>query len=338
MRIGLIGCGGMGSTHNQCMKVLSEKMDVKVTALSDCRKDFLMKAAEIWPEADKYDSGMALINNADIDVAYICLPSYLHTEHAIAAMKKGLNVFVEKPVCLTEKEAQALLDQQKISQTDVMVGQVIRSFEEYNFLKRIYENKRYGNLKSIVMKRVSGDPRWGFEDWFHHEEKSGSVVLDLHIHDVDFLRYMLGEPDSFKVFASSFDSGMVNQIITDYTFGKVIVTAEGVWNIAPNITFEAGFRANFDDATVVFNTLNKDKLVVYTKDGKTVVPDLSTECDETYIENGTNVKNLGAYYLEDKYFLECLLHNQKNERAPLIEGVKSVLQGIKELKAAKQYQ
>lgn len=48
------------------------------------------------------------------------------------------------------------------------------------------------------MERISGDVKWGFEDWFHKEEKSGSVVLDLHVHDLDFLRYMLGEPDSFR--------------------------------------------------------------------------------------------------------------------------------------------
>lgn len=49
MRIGVIGCGGMGTTHYLSLKVLSEKEDdVEVVALSDCRKEFLDKAASYY--------------------------------------------------------------------------------------------------------------------------------------------------------------------------------------------------------------------------------------------------------------------------------------------------
>ncbi|MCQ4871869.1 hypothetical protein NE639_26690, partial [Blautia producta] len=51
MKVGLIGCGGMGTTHNLSLKALSSKMDVEVTALADCRPEFLEKAAEQWPDA-----------------------------------------------------------------------------------------------------------------------------------------------------------------------------------------------------------------------------------------------------------------------------------------------
>ena len=116
-----------------------------------------------------------------------------------------------------------------------MVGQVVRSFEEYKYLKEAYDTEKFGKLKSITMERISGDVKWGFEDWFHNEEKSGSVVLDLHVHDLDFLRYMLGEPDSFQVKASRFESGMINHIITEYEFGdkpvEVAPLIEGVRSV-----------------------------------------------------------------------------------------------------------
>ena len=63
-------------------------------------------------------------------------------EHAIAALEKGMNVFVEKPVCLTEEDCQALLDAEKRSGKKVMVGQVVRSFEEYKFLKEAYDSRK----------------------------------------------------------------------------------------------------------------------------------------------------------------------------------------------------
>ena len=52
-----------------------------------------------------------------------------------------------------------------------MVGQVVRSFEEYKYLKEAYDTEKIGKLKSITMERISGDVKWGFEDWFHNEER-----------------------------------------------------------------------------------------------------------------------------------------------------------------------
>lgn len=138
------------------------------------------------------------------------------------------------------------------------------AFDEYRYLKEVYDNKTLGKLKSIVMQRVSGNVRWGFEGWFHDEKKSGSVVLDLHIHDLDFLRYMLGEPDDFEVRATTFDSGMINQVITTYEFGDVFATAEGVWDVSPIPKFQAGFRAYFENGTVYFNQAGQPGLR-YTK-------------------------------------------------------------------------
>ena len=61
MKVGVIGCGGMGTTHYLSLKALSEQMDVEVVALADCRKEFLDKAAEHFPGVRKYELGMDLI-------------------------------------------------------------------------------------------------------------------------------------------------------------------------------------------------------------------------------------------------------------------------------------
>ena len=113
MKIGLIGCGGMGTTHNLSLKALSGKMDVEVTALADCRQEFLERAAKQWPGAKTYTTGMELLREEELDAVHICLPSYLHAEHAIAAMEKGMDVFLEKPVCLTREDCSRLLEVQK---------------------------------------------------------------------------------------------------------------------------------------------------------------------------------------------------------------------------------
>ena len=51
MRIGVIGCGGMGTTHYLSLKALSSQMNVEVAALADCRKEYLDKASSYFPDA-----------------------------------------------------------------------------------------------------------------------------------------------------------------------------------------------------------------------------------------------------------------------------------------------
>ena len=182
MKVGVIGVGGMGSTHNSALKALSEIMDIEVTAIADARPEFLDRGLKLWPNAKGYALGMDLIENEELDCVHICLPSYLHADHAVAAMERGMNVLVEKPACLTVEECQRLEETQKRTGVKVMVGQVVRFFPEYQYLKEVYESGRYGKLKSVMMRRLSGKVTWGFEDWFLKEEKSGSVITVSYTH------------------------------------------------------------------------------------------------------------------------------------------------------------
>lgn len=336
LKAALIGCGGMGMTHNLSLKALAEEMDVEVVAIADCRKEFLEKGAAVWPDARTYGTGMELIEKETPDFVHICLPSYLHAEHAIAAMRRGCHVFVEKPVCLTQEECEQLLAAERETGVKVMVGQVLRSFPEYLYLKKVYEEGSLGELKSLVMQRICGRVKWGFENWFHDEKKSGSVVLDLHIHDLDFLRYMMGEPDSFEVKASAYDTGMINHIAATYEYGRAFVTAEAIWDESPSLEFEPSFRANFAEGTLSFNGTKTPSLTLFKKDGEIEYPDLQVkQMHDTSM--GINISDLGPYYLEIRYFIECIKQDRKVELAPLEEGVRSVLLGIKELAAARKY-
>jgi len=216
----------------------------------------------------------------------------------------------------------------------VLVGQVVRVSDEYRYLKKLTEKGTYGKLRSLTMWRLGGIVDWGYQNWFRNMELSGSVVLDLHIHDVDFLRYLLGEPDHLYVNARKNEQGMPEQIITQYRFGETIVSAEACWDNPKDFPFETGYRACFEHATVVFSNKNKEKVVEYLDNGKRNVPELNPEYQETNHAAGINIAEIGPYYTEMKYFLDCLLKDQENEILPLREGVASVQQCLKELQLA----
>ena len=325
LKIGLIGCGFMGGMHSACYNAIE---GAKIVAVADIRKEKAEEVAKVHG-AEIFADGEDLIKNADVDVIDICLPTYLHTQHAVLAMKAGRNVFIEKPVCLTNEEGKLLLETQKETGAKVQVGQVIRMWDEYVWLKEVIDNKEYGKICSAVFKRLSSFPTWGWENWLHVAEKSGSMAQDLHIHDVDYMRYVMGEPDSFSASAVRDESGMIQQIFTTFKYGDAAVTVEGCWDYPADFPFDAGYRVKFEKATVVFD---KDGITVYYKDGGQLKPELKPAF-EAENDIGGNLSSLGGYYNELKYFVDRLNAGQPLEIAPLCEGVKSVELVLKEIES-----
>ena len=226
---------------------------------------------------------------------------------------------------LTEKECERLLETQKRTGVKVMVGQVLRFFPEYRLLKELFEKKTYGELKGLVMQRLSQNVLWGYQNWFHDEKKSGSVVLDLHVHDADFIRYLLGEPEGIHVAATAYEDGMINQILTQYTYPGKLVSAEGVWDINSKMPFRGSYRAYFQDATVIFKSWENPSVRIWKKDDTMEEPQLE------------KVPELGGYYTETEYFYDCLEKDEEPSAAPLEEGVRTVRLALKELEEAHRF-
>ena len=109
LKIGLIGCGFMGTMHANCYNAIE---GVQVVAVADLQREKAEALAKL-SNAKIYSTGMELIENENVDAIDICLPTYLHAAHAEAAMRKVKNVFVEKPVPFTVKEGEKLLKVQR---------------------------------------------------------------------------------------------------------------------------------------------------------------------------------------------------------------------------------
>lgn len=329
LKVGLIGCGGMGSVHANSWLELSDS--AQIVAIADPReekvKDFIEQTG-----AKYYPNGEALLENEQLDIVDICVPTFLHTRYAVAAMERGANVFCEKPVCLTRQEAELLLKTQEKTGAKVQVGQVIRFWDEYRFVKHAVESGEFGNVLSGVFTRLSPKPKWSWEDWFNDYTKSGSVALDLHIHDVDFIRYLMGgEPDGFHTTCTRDDDGVIQQIFTSFQYGKAVFTAEGCWDFPDSLPFSMSFRIKFEKATVTFKS--DEKLMVYPENGEGYVPELK-KSDVTEKESGINVSNQSAYVCQLRFFIDHVIKGDAAEIAPLSEGVKSVLLVLDEIDAA----
>ena len=327
IKVGLIGCGFMGGMHSACYAALAN-LGVKVTAVADVRREYAEKLAG---DAEVYATGMELIEKADVDVVDVCLPTHLHAAHAVAAMKAGKNVFVEKPIAFKDEDMELILKTEKETGAKVQVGQVIRQWTEYVWLKKAVDAGTFGKIQHAMFRRMSSRPEWAWEGWLHQVDKSGGVAVDMHVHDVDFVRYILGEPDVVKAHAHRDADGVIQQINAVYGYGNnVSVAVESGWDYPADFPFTADFRVKFDKATVIGGG---GVVNVYPVGGAAYQAELEEEFQGDN-DIGGNISSLGGYYNELKYFVEGLQGKNDLSVATVSEAIKSVQLVKREVEAA----
>lgn len=314
IKVGLIGCGFMGTMHANCYKNIE---GVEIAALADLRKEKADELA-IGTNAVIYGDGKDLIANADLDIIDICLPTYLHAEYAMLAMEKAKYVFVEKPVAFTGEEGDKMLAKAKETGCSVQIGQVIRFWDEYVKLKEIVEEGKYGKVVSANFRRLSPVPTWGWNDWLLDAKLSGGAAQDLHIHDVDYALSLFGEPKKISTIKNILceTNSYINSIMT---YDDFVVGVEGTWGLPSNYPFTAEFRVVFEKAVV---ELGDGKFLLYTDDSVSKIDIEKVELEGGY--KAGNISDLGGYYNELVYFTDCAKAGKKVEKATLADATASL--------------
>ena len=313
IKIGLIGCGFMGSMHANAYNIID---GVQVTAVADIRREKAEDLAKL-SGAEIYSTGMELIQNADVDAIDICLPTFLHTEHAIAAMHKVKNVFIEKPVAFTPAECDALLKAQEETGAGVQVGQVVRFWDEYVCLKDAIDTGKYGKVVNAVFRRLSPRPTWTWENWDLEITRSRGAFLDLHVHDTDFMLHAFGRPNSFNTVCAHGGEGN-SYVMTIANYNDFVVTSEGTWDLPASFPFEMAFRVTFEKAVMEYTNQG---FTLYTDEGATPI---KLNKREIAVAGGGNISDLGGYFNELEYFAGCLVAGKKPDKATLPDACASV--------------
>lgn len=326
LKIGLIGCGGVGAIHAKCWLDMSDRVRLVAIADSDISR---AQAFADECSARVYADGMALIAQEELDVVDICLPTFLHADYIIRAMSRVKNVIVEKPVCLTEEETQRLISAQKETGAFVQVAHVVRFNKSYRYLKELVESGRYGKIVAGNFFRISPRPTWmrGHDD----PDKTGTMTVDLHIHDADFVRWLMGaEPDSVDVRAVRDSSGIVQHIWSCYQYGGALLCTEGSWDYPAGLPFAPSYRVRLEHAAVVLN--DAGVLTVYLEDGTILSPDAEASLQKE--ELGINVFSRRDYLVELQYFIDAIASGTGISEVSLQEAIASVRLVLKELALA----
>jgi predicted dehydrogenase len=311
-KVGLVGWGAIGNVHGRAYKAMP---DVQVSAVADAEPERREKAAQFM-EAKAYSSAQELIERAEVDMVDICLPTYLHAEYAIKALMRGRHVLSEKPMALNLEECSAMIEAERSSGKTLMVAHCVRFWPEYHYLKTVYDSRAFGELQLLSLTRVGAKTMGSWQNWMLDPGLSGSQTMDRHIHDTDYVLYLLGTPAAVRALGHVDEAGL-SHVSTHYLYpGGPAVFAEGGGNISPGYPFIMAYRAVFDKATVDYSSRNKPSLLVYPLDGKPYEPqyEVSFSGEASTEATGANISSLGAYWAEIRYLVDCI----KSERKPTV--------------------
>src|SRR5215204_137676 len=226
MRVGLVGAGFMGGVHLNAYAAIPE---VEVVGVADARTEAAVAGAKMVG-ARPYASFEELVAAEDVELVDVCLPTAFHRDLALLAAGEGKHVILEKPIARTMEDAREILEAFSDDGPRLFVGHVVRFFPEY---VRIKEKIDAGDLGTIGVVRTSRRSPFllGWNDWYADWRLSGGVLLDLVIHDFDFLRWALGEVE--RVYARGVLGREYNRL--DYALvtlrfeGRAIAHVEGQW-------------------------------------------------------------------------------------------------------------
>lgn len=300
LKVGLVGCGFMGTMHANVYSALD---GIQLDTAWDKVPETLSNYCSKWG-ANLAESFESILANPAIDIIDVCLPTYLHSEFTIKALKAGKHVLCEKPMALCTADADKMINAAIESGKTLMIAHCIRFWPEYALVKGINENGRLGKLLSINLTRYGAFPAWASEGWNEHEELAGGGALDMHIHDTDYALFLMGEPDSMVSHGTN-DSKGVGQICTTMKFGDSWAHLEGGWNLPSSAPFKMAIRAIFEKGAII---MDGGPLTVY-EDGKN--PEVPQFTQMSASEAGGNLSDLGGYYFEIEHFRDAILAGVK---------------------------
>lgn len=195
MNIAILGCGTMGLTYARNMGMMP---GVRVSGVFDLNEEQASKAAALCGAAI-YTNLDELLAKEKPETVAICLPTYLHKEFVVRLAPLGIHIICEKPAALSLVDARAMEEICRQHGVRLFIGHVVRFFPNYRNAWQHVQSGNIGQPKMAHFKRFGSHPA-GADNWYYDRSKSGGVILDLMIHDIDYARWMFGEVKS--VFAS----------------------------------------------------------------------------------------------------------------------------------------
>ena len=246
MKVGILGSGFMGGTH---ARAYAKIPGVSIAAVSSRNLDKAERLAkEVGGRATTDDR--SILEDPSIEAISNTLPTHLHPETTISALKAGKHVLLEKPFALTAADCDGMIATAGETGRTLMVAHVIRFWGEYVSLVDFVHAGKLGQPISAVATRLSQLPGWS--DWFLNPAWSGGAVLDLCVHDFDALNWLFGTPRTVYARGKELKPGLWNDIHALIDYGGVNGVVDGSEFMPQGYPFTAALKVLCEGGVVEF--------------------------------------------------------------------------------------
>ncbi len=289
IKAGIAGVGFMGWIH-----YLAYQRSTQAKLAAFCTRDSRKRSGD-WrgikgnfgPPGEQidvsalqvYDTLESMLDDPSIDLIDICLPPHLHVDAALKSLAAGKHVLCEKPLGLDTNQCDQILAASQKYNRSVLVAQVLPYMGQYEYVYKAVAEGTLGKALSGYFKRIISPPDW-IPD-FYDLKRIGGPLIDLHVHDMHFVRMVFGMPRRVMCTAAMKD-GVVKfcHCLLEFDDSQTIVaTSSGVQDQTSR-PFTHGFEMVFEKGTVQFELavlsdgLDIMPLKIMTTDGKILRPEL----------------------------------------------------------------
>lgn len=195
IRVAIIGLGFMGQNH---LRIFSQIKNVKVIAASDTNDKILKQISARYP-IKVYANYLKMLLDEDIDVVSIAVPTTYHFDVAKEVIRNRKHLLIEKPIAINVDQAEKMIDLAKRNNLILGVGHIERFNPVITELKKRINVNKAGKVFQVMIRRIGPYPQ---------RVQDIGVFLDLAIHDIDILNYLI-ESDIDRI--SSESSYVINQ-------------------------------------------------------------------------------------------------------------------------------
>lgn len=292
MRVGIFGAGTMGTVHAASHREAGHQ----VAAIYDIRADVAAVVAEqvgaaVAPSFD------TLLQDPTIDLIDVCLPTPFHREFVEKAARAGKHVLCEKPMALTLADARAMIETCRSAGVHFYVAHVLRFFPEYARAHELVKAGKVGEPGVIRTTRGGIFPT-AWDDWYADYSRSGTLVLDMIIHDFDWLRWTFGEVE--RVYAKTLSTRTTQRL--DYALvtlrfaSGAMAHVEGTW---AHSGFRYGYEITGTEGLMAFDSARVQPVVVQKR---------AAEAGVTGVAVPESPLHESPYTTEIRHFGCCITH------------------------------
>ncbi len=320
VRAAVIGTGAIAPVH---MNGYVQSPGAELVAVCDVDRGRAKAAAEKYGVPHVFTDYRKLLAADLVDAVSVCTPNNTHMPITIAALKAGKHVLCEKPIAFDGNQARKMVAAARKARRVLMTAQSMRFGAGAQLVKKLADQGRFGELyfgKGMMLRR-NGIPRGWFQDV---KQSGGGPLIDIGVHVLDFLWWVMGMPKPVSAFGVTFDYvGKKGQGRGDwgvnYAPGKFSVEDFG----AGMIRFADGKAISIEVSWAAHTGDNYFARVLGTKGGAQLNPELVLyeTAGGTPLEVRPQPARVDGYVEEVRHFVQCIQRGEK----PLVDASQSVV-------------